>query len=268
MTQPTQHQPANSSNVTTLPKPDETQPVSPEHEQLTQQTPAASIVEPERKLILTLEGKILREFSIGDQNLSIGRKHGNDIQLNDLTLSGRHALVSSIPDYVFIEDLGSTNGTLVNGNHVKKIALEHGDIIQVGHHQLTYMCEPETRYEPTMFVKAELDDTQFIYDGEINQALVTGLALGGLRTVDGHIPKPVMELRKTYNTIGFQGKRMALITRGSEGYSITSVIGTRSRRASDIPRINGEELGTEQFLLSEGDIINIAGFEIQFYYLS
>jgi len=267
MSQPTQHQPANPDNVTTLPGLDDTRPVLPEHEQVTQ-TSSAGIANLERKLILTLEGKILREFAIGNQSLSIGRKHGNDIQLNDLTLSGRHAMISSIPDYVFIEDLDSTNGTLVNGNHVKKSSLEHGDVIQIGHHQLTYMCEPETRYEPTMFVKAELDETQFIYGSEIDQILVTGLALGGLRTIDGPASKTVMELRKTYNTIGFQGKRMALITRGSEGYSITSVIGTRSRRASDIPYINGKELGTEQLLLSEGDVINIAGFEVQFYYLS
>ena len=267
MTQPTQHQPADSNNVTSLPGLDDTRIAPPKHEQLTQ-TPPVNVIEPERKLILTLDGKILREVPIGNHNLSIGRKHGNDIQLNDLTLSGRHALISSIPDYVFVEDLGSTNGTMVNGNHVKKAALEHGDVIQIGHHQLTYMCEPETHYEPTMFVKAELDETQFIYSDEINQALVTGLALGGLRTLEGLSTKPVMELRKTYNTIGFQGKRMALITRGSEGYSITSVIGTRSRRASDIPKINDKELGTEQLLLNEGDVINIAGFEVQFYYLS
>jgi len=268
MSQPTRHQPANSNNVTTLPGLNETRPVLPEHEQATY-TSSASIADAEHKLILTLEGKILREFTIGNRNLSIGRKYGNDIQLNDLTLSGRHALISRIPDYVFVEDLDSTNGTLVNGNHVKKSALEHGDIIQVGHHQLTYMCEPETCYEPTMFVKAELDETQFIYSDETNQAQITGLALGGLRTTGEELAsKPVMELRKTYNTIGFQGQRIALITRGSEGYSITSVIGRRSRRASDIPHINGKELGTEQLLLNEGDVINIAGFEVQFYYLN
>ncbi len=267
MSQPTQHQAANSNNVTTLPGLDETHLVSPEHEQLTQ-TPSAGIVESERKLVLTLKGKILREFSINDQDLSIGRQHSNDIQLNDLTLSGRHALISSVPDYVFIEDLGSTNGTMVNGNHVKKTALEHGDVIQIGHHQLTYVCAPEPHHEPTMFIKAEQDETQFIYSDEIDQELITGLALGGLRTVAKLTSKEVMELRKTYNTIGFQGKRMALITRGSEGYSITSVTGSRSRRANDVPYINGKELGTEQLLLNEGDVINIAGFKVQFYYLS
>jgi hypothetical protein len=221
-----------------------------------------------RRLILTLDGKIIREIPITSRNISIGRKHDNDIQLNDLTLSGRHAQISSVPDYVFVEDLGSTNGTLVNGNHVKKVALEQGDVIQVGHHQLTFLQESENAYEPTMFVKAEFDETQFIYDDEINAQVVKGLPLGGFRTLGQPVSKTVMELRKTYNTIGFQGKRVALITRGSSGYYITSVIGTRSRRTSDIPLLNGAAISTELTLLKENDIINIAGFEVQFYFLS
>lgn len=229
---------------------------------------AATKADSSRRLILTLEGKIIREIPITNRNISIGRKHDNDIQLNDLTLSGRHAQISSVTDYVFIEDLGSTNGTLVNGNHVKKVALEHGDIVQVGHHQLTYMAESENSYEPTMFVKAEYDETQFIYSDDVATSAVKGLPLGGFRTVGSPLAKTVMELRKTYNTIGFQGKRVALITRGTSGYYITSVAGTRSRRASDIPRINNTVINTELTLLKENDIITIAGFEVQFFYLS
>jgi len=229
---------------------------------------ATNTEEAKRRLILTLEGKIIREIPISNRNIGIGRKHDNEIQLNDLTLSGRHAQISSVPDYVFIEDLGSTNGTLVNGNHVKKVALEHGDIIQVGHHQLTYMNESENSYEPTMFVKAEFDETQFIYSDDIATSAVKGLPLGGFRTVGTPLTKSVMELRKTYNTIGFHGKRVALITRGTAGYYITSVAGTRSRRASDVPLLNNAVISTELTLLKEDDVINIAGFEVQFYFLN
>lgn len=251
-----------------IPGSDETSPNTPlEHGKITAVSKAAT-TDTKRRLILTLDGKIIREIPITSRNISIGRKHDNDIQLNDLTLSGRHAQISSVPDYVFIEDLGSTNGTLVNGNHVKKIALEQGDVIQVGHHQLTYLQESENAYEPTMFVKAEFDETQFIYDDAINAHVVKGLPLGGFRTLGNSVSKTVMELRKTYNTIGFQGKRVALITRGSSGYYITSVIGTRSRRTSDIPLLNGSAISTELTLLQENDVITIAGFEVQFYFLS
>jgi pSer/pThr/pTyr-binding forkhead associated (FHA) protein len=221
----------------------------------------------QRKLILTLDGEVVREYPLGMQTLSLGRKHGNDIQLNDLTASGRHALISSIPNYVFIEDLDSTNGTLVNGNHIKKVALEHGDVIQIGHHQFTYLCQEEAKYEPTMFVKAEFDETQFIYEDDAHQSHVKGQPLAGLRSLAGSLTKPVMELRKAYSSIGFQGKRMALISRGSKGYTITAVVSTRSRRATDIPLVNGIPISTEPQRLQENDIINIAGFEVEFYYI-
>lgn len=222
----------------------------------------------QRRLILALDGKILREIPITNSMISIGRKHGNDIQLNDLTLSGRHAQITSVPDYVFIEDLGSTNGTLVNGNHVKKVALEPGDVIEIGHHQLTYMQPLEKSCDPTMFVQAESDKTQFTHEKVSAPFIVKGLALGGFRTVNGSSKKPLMELRKTYNSVGFQGKRVALITRSSDGYYITSVLGTRNRRATDVPQLNGEVLGTKFTLLKENDIVKIAGFEIQFYFLT
>lgn len=224
-----------------------------------------------RRLILSLDGEIIREYRIGANEIHIGRKHGNDIQLNDLALSGRHAVITVQPDYVFIEDLGSTNGTMVNGTHIKKMPLDHGDIIQVGHHQLTYLCEDDARYEPTMFVKAEYDETQFVYTGSgigPDDSIAKGLPLAGLRVISSvPAPKPVMELRKTYNTLGFQGKCMALITRSADGYTITAVKGFRSRRAMDIPLLNQGPLDTNQHLLSQGDIISIAGFELQFYYL-
>lgn len=83
------------------------------------------------KLIMTLDGAIIREFMIDKDSISIGRKHGNDIQLNDLTVSGRHALITSLGEDTYIDDLGSTNGTLLNGARIAKSVLTHGDIIQV-----------------------------------------------------------------------------------------------------------------------------------------
>lgn len=234
------------------------------------QLPADTTDDHHRTLILTLEGNVIREYPIANHNLAIGRRHGNDIQLNDMTLSGRHALISIVQDNVFIEDLDSTNGTLLNGCHIKKVVLEHGDIIQIGHHQLTYLCEQDTPYTPTMFVKAEHDETQFIYSGDIDEEnLSKGNSLGVLKTVNKRQSPagPVMELRKTYNTIGFRGKRMALISRGSSGYSITAITGSHSRRASDVPLLNGEQLDDSQQLLQPGDLITIAGYDLLFYLL-
>ena len=220
------------------------------------------------KLILTLDGEVINEYPIGEKSISIGRKHGNDIQLNDLTVSGRHALINSItPDQITIEDLGSTNGSLVNGNHITKVMLNHGDIIQIGHHQFTFLGEGEAKYEPTMFIKAELDDTQMVLpEWESRAESIKGQPLAGLRTLNGPLARTIMELRKPFSTIGFQGKKLALISRGLDGYTISEIRKSdKNRRGTDHPLLNGKKLGPETIDLKEGDIINIAGFEVEFY---
>ena len=219
------------------------------------------------KLILTLDGEIVSEFPLTDHSVSIGRKHGNDIQLNDLTVSGRHALITTTtPTQYYVEDLGSTNGTLVNGNHIKKTELKHGDIIQIGHHQFTYMSEGATSYEPTMFIKAEMDETQMVLpEWESRVESIKGQPLAGLRTLNGPLARTVMELRKPFSTVGFQGKKLALISRGLDGYTISEVLTSKSRRTTDHPLLNGEPLGPAPKELKPKDIINIAGFEVEFY---
>ncbi|WP_455199018.1 hypothetical protein, partial [Kaarinaea lacus] len=94
-------------------------------------------------------------------------------------------------------------------------------------------------------------------------------SLGGLRTVStsNAQPLPVMELRKTYSTIGFRGNRMAVISRGNQGYTISAVTGSYNRRASDIPLLNGEQLDKQSGPLQTGDIITIAGYDVEFYFL-
>jgi hypothetical protein len=221
------------------------------------------------KIILTLDGEIISEYPVDNRSISIGRKHGNDIQLNDLTVSGRHALINGTSeDHVTVEDLGSTNGTLVNGNHIKKVRLKHGDIIQTGHHQFTFLNEGGAKYEPTMFIKAELDETQMVLpEWESRVESIKGQPLAGLRTLNGPLARTVMELRKPFNAIGFQGKKLALISRGLEGYTISEVHNSKSRRSTDQPQLNGETLGPVPVDLKENDIINIAGFEVEFYFI-
>ena len=220
------------------------------------------------KLILTLDGEVINEYQLIDNIISIGRKHSNDVQLNDLTVSGRHALIAATLENKFIvEDLGSTNGTLVNGNHISKKTLKHGDIIQVGHHQFTFLSEGEAKYEPTMFIKAEMDETQMVLpEWESRAEAIKGQPLAGLRTLNGPLARTVMELRKAFSTIGFQGRKLALISRGLDGYTINEIMAAnKSRRGTDHPLINGEKLSPKPVELKSGDIINIAGFEVEFY---
>jgi pSer/pThr/pTyr-binding forkhead associated (FHA) protein len=219
------------------------------------------------KLILTLDGEVINEYPVGEKIISIGRKHGNDVQLNDLTISGRHALISSENNQIMVEDLASTNGTLVNGNHISKTTLNHGDIIQVGHHQFTFLSQGEAKYEPTMFIKAEMDETQMeLPEWESRAEVIKKQPLAGLRTLNGPLARTVMELRKAFSTVGFQGKKLALISRGLDGYTISQIMEpNNNRRGTDKPLLNGGSLSAKQINLKSGDIINIAGFEVEFF---
>src|SRR5688572_32867888 len=101
------------------------------------------------KLILSLDGSVIREVPLDKERVTIGRKPQNDIQIENLAVSGEHARVVTILKDSFLEDLGSTNGTLVNGNPVKKHILQNNDIIEIGRYRLKFVMEalPEQAQE-------------------------------------------------------------------------------------------------------------------------
>jgi hypothetical protein len=117
------------------------------------------------KLILSLEGSVIREIPIDKERIMIGRKAQNDIQIENLAVSGEHACIVTILADSFLEDLGSTNGTLVNGNQVKKHILQNNDVIEIGKYKMKYVVEavsaaaagqaaPAEDFEKTMVMRA------------------------------------------------------------------------------------------------------------------
>lgn len=218
------------------------------------------------KLIMTLDGAVVREYPIDKDSISIGRKHGNDIQLNDLTVSGRHALIVTMGEHVYVDDLGSTNGTLLNGTRITKTLLMQNDVIQIGNYQLTYFDDEEQEYEPTMFIQAEMEDTQVMNTAQSIRPGMKGEKLAGVKILNGPLAKKVLELRKPFNTIGFNGIKMAMIARNTNNYTISSLRSNKLRRASDVPMINGKQLTTEAIRLNDQDIIELAGTQMKFFY--
>ena len=75
---------------------------------------------------------------LADAPLLIGRGSDAAIKLDDDYVSTRHARVGASGDEWFVEDLGSTNGTLVNGRRVGRQDLADGDVIRIGHSVLVY----------------------------------------------------------------------------------------------------------------------------------
>ena len=91
------------------------------------------------KIILSMDGRVLKEYPLAKERLTIGRKPENYIHIDNLAVSGRHAAVVTILNDSFLEDLGSTNGTLVNGNPVQKHFLQNNDLIEIGKYKLTFL---------------------------------------------------------------------------------------------------------------------------------
>src|SRR5690242_18148927 len=93
------------------------------------------------KLILSMDGLVLKEIPLAKERTTIGRKPHNDIQIDNLAISGEHAVVVTVLNDSFLEDLHSTNGTFVNGHSVEKHFLQNGDVIELGKYRLKYVNE-------------------------------------------------------------------------------------------------------------------------------
>ena len=109
------------------------------------------------RLILSLDGQTLAEYNMTKERYTVGRLPDNDIRIDNAAVSGHHSLIINILNDSFLEDLNSTNGTYVNGKLIKKHALQHGDVITVGHHQLRYVDDQadevqEDEFEKTMVI--------------------------------------------------------------------------------------------------------------------
>lgn len=219
------------------------------------------------KLIMTLDGAILREHIIDKDSISIGRKHGNDIQLNDLTVSGRHSLITVMGGNTYVDDLGSTNGTLLNGTRIAKSVLKHGDIIQVGNYQFSFFEDDQAEYEPTMFLRAEIEDTQIMQTNPPKASDAKGEPLAAVKILNGPMKGKVLELRKPFNTLGFNGIKMAMIARTMNGYTISTIQNNKLRRANDTPNINGKLMETNTQALQNHDKIELAGTQMDFFYI-
>ena len=111
------------------------------------------------RLILSLDSQVLAEYNMSKERYTIGRLPDNDVRIDNPAVSGHHSLIINILNDSFLEDLNSTNGTYVNGKLIKKHALQNGDVITIGHHQLRFadlqVSEPEQdEFEKTMVIPA------------------------------------------------------------------------------------------------------------------
>jgi len=131
------------------------------------------------KLILSMDGLVLKEIPLTKERTTIGRKPHNDIQIDNLAVSGEHAVIVTILNDSFLEDLGSTNGTVVNGNPIKKHFLQNNDVIELGKYKLKFVGEAapaasaeKADFEKTMVLRPSAMKTAAVPAGGGAQAAV------------------------------------------------------------------------------------------------
>ncbi len=247
------------------------------------------------KLILSMDGLVLKEIALTKERTTIGRKPHNDIQIDNLAVSGEHAVIVTILQDSFLEDLGSTNGTVVNGQPIKKHFLQNNDIVELGKYKLKYVNET-----PAGKAKAaDFEKTMVLRPGSMKPpapapaapAPVAAAAAGvknfgdtvtgsqaptaapvapskpaaapqknaALQLLSGANAGKELDLTKPLTTLGKPGVQVAVITRRPQGFFITHVEG------ASFPVVNGKTLDAQAHSLNDHDVIELAGVKMEFF---
>ncbi len=227
------------------------------------------------KLVVSLDGVVIKEVQITKDKTTLGRRPYNDIVIDNLAVSGEHAVLQMVGADVFIEDLNSTNGTYINGKAVKKQLLTHNDTVEIGKYKIKYLADESNEYEKTMIMRPGAHASAQPVAPSLPSL---GAGLPGLQGAaqPGHSAAPSqpasikvlngaaagreVTLTKVVTTVGKPGVQVASITKRPNGYAFAHVEGA-SR-----PSINGMPLVGDSAPLRNGDVIELAGTQMQFIY--
>ena len=220
------------------------------------------------RLVLSLDGVVLKEVPITKDRTTIGRRSHNDLVIDNLAVSGEHAVLFKSGDDLYVEDLGSTNGTTVNGQPIKKHLLLGGDLIEVGKYHLRYVAAGgeapsggDVDFDTSQPLKREFysPSPATIPVRQPSVAAAPAAPAGALiRILTGANAGREMQLVKALTTIGRPGYQVAVITRRPSGYFIAHVEG------DVFPSVNGVNLGSAAHSLKDKDVIELAGVQMEF----
>ncbi len=229
------------------------------------------------RLILSIDDHVLAEYNMSKERYTIGRLPDNDVRIDNPAVSGHHSLIINILNDSFLEDLNSTNGTYVNGHLIKKHALQHGDVITIGQHQLRFVDQRvaesnEDEFEKTMVINPQAQDKAAVAQAQSAVTAASGktgaranasvIRAAKLQVLTGNFAGRELELVKALTTLGQPGGQVAAITRRADGYYIVQV----SRGGEDdSPAVNGQKIGLQARRLEDSDVIELAGIKMGFF---
>ncbi len=213
------------------------------------------------KMIVSIDGVVIKEVQLTKDRTSLGRRPYNDIVIDNLAVSGEHAVLQLAGNDVHLEDLNSTNGTYLNGKAVKKQLLQNGDTVEIGKYRIKYMNDAVgSNYEKTTVFKA----------GSAGAAAVAGMAASAatksasssapaaIKVLSGSAAGREVPLVKVVTTIGKPGVAVAAITKRPHAFVVAHVEGANR------PSLNGAVIGADPVALKNGDLLELAGTQMQF----
>ena len=212
------------------------------------------------KLIVSIDGVVVKEVQLTKDRSTIGRRPYNDVVIDNLAVSGEHAVIQMTGGSASLEDLGSTNGTYVNGKSVKQHQLADEDVIEVGKYKLKFL-DREGLTAPGPLTGA----------GPVSGSMPMGMESGlmsasqeepargpRVKVLTGSAAGREMELTKVVTTIGKPGLCVASITRRAHGFDVAQVDGEQ------VATVNGVALDAGPVTLTGRDQIDLAGIRLEF----
>jgi pSer/pThr/pTyr-binding forkhead associated (FHA) protein len=256
------------------------------------------------RLILSLDSQVLAEYNMSKERYTIGRLPDNDVRIDNPAVSGHHSLIINILNDSFLEDLNSTNGTYVNGKLIKKHALQHGDVITIGHHQLRFSDQQtgdveQDEFEKTMVIPAGHQSAEQLARAE-RAAAAAAASQSARDRRDVRVEMPKAEPRSHTSTAAglaakvtpnalplaklqvlsgaFAGRELeltkTLTTLGRPGVQVAAitrraegyfVVHVESGEKGDYPLVNGQPIGAQARKLTDNDVLQLAGVKMGFF---
>ena len=228
------------------------------------------------KILLKYKEAAVKEIPLDKESTTIGRKPDNDIVIDNQAVSGHHASITVEGDKLMLEDLGSLNGTFVNGQKISKTELFNGDVVLIGVHTLNVTSEKNRSQETKGFaVRGRSMDETMVIAPDDQKKIITAAdknlpePLGGFMVLEGSTERKDYELKERVSAIGkedgsaiklkglFAPKLAAMVNRRKEGYFITPAGGKELK-------VNGKIID-RRCDLKDGDLVEVANLKLQFY---
>lgn len=196
------------------------------------------------RVTLSVDGVVLKEVALTKDRTTLGRRPYNDIVIDNLTVSGEHAVLHLAANQAWVEDLRSTNGTHLRGRAIsQREALQHGDTLGIGTYTLTYWADAANSASAAASSPAPS---------------TASAAVSRIKVLSGAASGREIPLTQAVTTLGKPGVLVAAITRQPQGYVVHRVEGEQA------PMLNGAPIGPLPLALKHGDVITLAGTQMQF----